>query len=124
MRDTREVRRRNNKIILITAVFILALGSISSFMGETRAPLVIDLGDSIYDVANHLKGLEEHYTMGKDWLELTCTPQSAWLTALKQNKAGYYAVGFEENKVVSIAWYDQHHVLQKENLLMIHCARP
>lgn len=124
MRDTSALRSRNNKIILITVIVILALSSISSFTGGEKAPIVIDLGDSIYDVANDLSGFEDQYTMGEDWLRLVCTPQSAWTNTLKQKKLGYYEVGFEHNKVVSIAWYSFDHILQKDGLLRVHCAVP
>ncbi len=124
MRDTSVLRSRNNKIILITGIVILALSSISSFTGGEKAPIVIDLGDSIYDVANNLSGFEEQYTMGDDWLRLVCSPQSAWTNTLKQKKTGYYEVAFEHNKVVSIAWYSFDHILQKDKLLRVHCAVP
>lgn len=124
MRDTRAMRSRNNKVILISAIVILALTSISSFTGGVKAPIVIDLGDSIYDVANELAGFEEQFTMDDDWLKLVCTPESAWLKTLKQKKDGYYRVAFRDNKVTSIGWYNFDHVLQKDNLLMIHCRIP
>lgn len=124
MRDTRVIRSRNNKVILISGIVILALSSISSFTGGTKAPIVIDLGDSIYDVANGLAGFEEQYTMGDEWLKLVCTPQSAWTNTLKQKKVGYYEVGFTNNKVSSIAWYSFDHVLQKDQLIQVHCAIP
>lgn len=124
MRDTKAIRSRNNKVILISGIVILALSSISSFTGGKKAPIVIDLGESIYDVANELAGLEEQYSMGDDWLKLVCTPQSAWTNTLSQKKVGYYDVAFTENKVSSIAWYSFDHKLQKDGLLQIHCAVP
>ncbi len=124
MRDTSATRSRNNKVILFSGIMILALMSISSFMGGNKAPIIIDLGDSIYEVANTLSGYEEYYSMGNDWLTLDCTPESAWTNALKRKKVGFYKVGFKNDKVVAIAWYDPDSVLQKENLLMIHCSVP
>ncbi len=124
MRDTREIRSRNNKVIIFSAIMILALMSTSSFLGGNKAPIVIDLGESIYDVANSLSDYEEQYTMGDDWLKLVCTPQSDWLQVLNQKKTGYYEVRFKNNKVTTISWYDMDHVLLKENLLRIHCKVP
>ncbi len=124
MRDTRAIRSRNNKVIVLSGIVILALTAISSFMGGVKAPIVIDLGDSIYNVANELSGFEEQYTMGDDWLKLVCTPESAWSKTLNQKDEGYYRVDFHNNKVTSIAWYSFDHVLQKDKLLMIHCQIP
>ena len=124
MRDTSAIRSRNNKIILISGIVILALSSISAFTGGKQEPIAIDLGDSIYDVANGLSGYEEQYSMGDDWLKLVCIPQSAWARTLKQKKVGYYEVGFTHNNVTSIAWYSFDHVLQKDGLLHIRCSVP
>jgi hypothetical protein len=124
MRDTSVIRSRNNKVILITGIFILALSTIPSFMGSTKAPIIIDLGESIYDVANGLSGFEEQYTIGDDWLKLVCTPQSAWVDTLRGKQKGYYAVRFKDDKAIRISWYDLDHVLVKDELLRVHCAVP
>ena len=124
MRDTREIRSRNNKIILLSGIVILALFSISSFTGGIKAPIVIELGDSIYDVANGLSGFEEQYTLGDDGLRLVCTPEAAWFNTLQQKGGGYYEVKFQNGSATSIAWYSQDHVLRKDHLLRIHCEIP
>lgn len=124
MRDTSVIRSRNNKVILVTGVFILALTAISSFMGSSKAPIIIEVGDSIYEIANGLSGLEEQYTVGDDWLRLVCTPQSGWVQTIKGKKKGYYEIRFVEGKASSIDWYDLDHVLVKDKLLRVHCSVP
>lgn len=124
MRDTREIRSRNNKIILLSGIVILALSSISSFTGGTKAPIVIELGDSVYDVANGLSGFEEQYTMSDDRLRLVCTPEAAWADTLRQKSGGYYEVQFQNGTASVIGWYNSDHVLQKDHLLRVRCLVP
>ncbi len=103
---------------------ILALTATSLFTGTPKPAIVINIGDSIYDVANGLSGFEEQYTMGDDWLKLVCTPQSAWVETLKGKQKGYYEVRFQDGKAAAISWYNQDHVLVKDQLLRVHCGVP
>lgn len=124
MRDTSVIRRRNNKVILITGIVILGLTATSLFNGTPKPAISIEVGDSIYDVANSLSGFEEQYTMGEDWLKLVCTPQSAWVATLKGKQKGYYEVRFQDGKAAAISWYDLDHIVVKDKLLRVNCVVP
>lgn len=103
-------RRRNNKIIFITAGVIFLLIILSMQTQPTGKVLKISVGDSSYEVANMLtrEGVTFKPLSGEvgGGIVVDYTPVSALDRLDRQTKNSRYEIRFDHEKVVEIVWLD------------------
>lgn len=122
MQSPRQIKKRNNKIILITSVLIGLALIYSLTSSRSLHQLNIKVGDNAFALVDQLKSYQHDVKIYPDKIIIKYIPPTTMAAVDFRYKKSRYELYFAHGEITKITWVDSRDAVISENLNNIEVA--